>query len=165
MTAVQILTFVFYPRPWGEFIDLIGDYWEGTPYMEGISSHRRGVDCVRFVCNVLDGLYGESRVGEVARIKGDVSLHNKRGVMRAMRAILTTYDKHERVRDNTLEPGDVVVTGPSQGGPGHVLIAGGRQGVLWHCAKPLGVHQVGYSMPSGHKLFAVYRATDRGTWC
>ena len=37
--------------------------WEGTPYRAGAQAKGRdgGVDCVRFVCGVLDELYGERR--------------------------------------------------------------------------------------------------------
>ncbi len=163
ITKTRTLPLQFRPQPWGKRVDGIADVWVGTPYMEGCRT-TRGIDCVNFGCMILDMLYGYQRTKAIEMIRGDACLHNKRGVVRAMRAILSTYPAHDRVRDGSLEPADILVAGPVGGGPGHMLVAGGRPGILWHCTRQSGVCGTGYGLDSSMTLFAVYRANDRSSW-
>ena len=158
------LDFRFREMPWGRLVDMVGGYWLGTPYKENARAPGRGVDCVRFTCAILDSLYGDQRSVRLPRRRGEMSLHNRAGMFKAMRLILGLYPNHRRVVNRSLEPGDILVCGPENGGPGHAMVAGGRQGVIWHCSRPGGVERVGYSIPRGHKLFAVFRCTDRDGW-
>lgn len=158
------LRFEFRPAPWGERVEAVCRSWENTPYLEGQCLKGKAADCVHFFSAVMDELYGTDRTSLLRRVRGDTSLHNKEAVVRAMRAILKTYTGQNEVTDGSLEPGDVVVTGPANGGPGHVMVAGGRRGVLWHCTRQTGVQQTGYGILTLEKLFAVYRACDKDTW-
>lgn len=164
MTTTVPLNFDFKPAPWGARLESVCQSWEGTPYLEGQCLKGKAADCIHFFSGTMDELYGSSRTQELRRLRGDVSLHNKEAVVRAMRAILKVFPERVEVLDNTLEPGDVVVTGPANGGPGHVMLAGGRRGILWHCTRQTGVQQTGYGILTLEKLFAVYRATDKELW-
>ena len=162
---MKILHFKFLDRAWGARVDKFCEGWLGTPYIEGACIPGRGVDCVRFAGSVLDHLYLENRRKDIRRVKGDTSLHNPKLVKAAMRDILRLYPKHERVFPERavykVNPADILVSGPENGGPGHVMVVGGAPGKIWHCSSPLGVQLIGYALPANHKLYAVFRATDR----
>lgn len=76
--------------------------------------------------------------------------------MRAMRRIRKLYMPNFVVLDGTIEPGDALVVGPRDGGPGHLMIAG-VGGYVWHASGPGGpVVRTGLSTKM--RLFRVYRA-------
>lgn len=137
--------------------------WEGTPYMAGQQQPGRqggGVDCVRFVCGVLDALTG--RRTPIKTIPPDTCFHDPAKALRASLAIRALYQPNDLVTDGWLEPGDVVVTGPLRGGPGHAMIVGHERNVVWHSAAH-GVHRTGLAgvFVMGHRVFQVYRLRER----
>lgn len=109
--------------------------WEDTPYMAGQRCIGQGVDCVRFVCAVLDLLHGCRH--EVPRHVQDFSLHDPEGarqvtdLFKSFYPGFTVLDRAER----TVEPGDVIITGHRQGGPGHAILVGGQPNRLWQALK------------------------------
>lgn len=132
--------------------------WQGTPYMEGSQVQGVGVDCFRFVCAVLDALEG-SRT-HVGHIPADQSLHDRRGAYTAFREVLKRYEPFEVVKDKVIEAGDVFITGPKHGGPGHAMIAGPNRGTIWHCPGPnQKVCMTGQAHPG--RLFRIYRVKDK----
>lgn len=131
--------------------------WEGTPYMAGQQLRGVGVDCVRFVAAVLDELLGRAPT-PIETLPPDASLHNRVGAICGMRAIRKRFMPNAPVQDGPLEPGDIVVTGPVSGGPGHAMIVGSSR-VLWH-SSARSVHWTGLRPPKGHKVWRVYRMHD-----
>lgn len=146
-------------------LDLILLGWEHTPYLVGqaCKGEGGGVDCVRFVCSVLDELYGTDRVHEVKTLPNDASMHTREGAFRVMRTIRELYAPNQPVEDGSLEPGDVVVVGPSNGGPGHAMICGPRQNELWHSSVG-GVHRTGIAFSGEQRIFRVFRCSNREAW-
>jgi hypothetical protein len=142
--------------------------WEGTPYRAGqqMKGPKGGVDCVRFAFGVLDELYGFVRC-DVPKLPQDIALHNKTTAMKAMRQLLKLYEPNAKVEDGTVQPGDIVVVAPPNGGPGHALVGGIRPNTLWHSTGQfvqmtgIGLLHAGF-MP--WKLAAIYRAKDRERW-
>jgi len=138
--------------------------WEKTPYMALQSKKQGGVDCIRFVCSVADELYGYSR-GPMVSLPPDQAMHDREGALAAMRAICRRYEPLiDATDDEYLEPGDILVVGPSGGGPGHAMIAGGRQGHIWECLAS-GVTLSGMPLiGSAVELFRIYRVMDKHKW-
>lgn len=133
--------------------------WEETPYRADQRVKGRGVDCVRFVCAVMDELLGELRSSNVSWPQ-DGALHDPIGAVRTMRTFLKTYQPHFAVRDGTCQPGDVLVCGAENGGPGHAMIVGQR-GAIWHADKPT-VCYMGFDHTI--KVFRVLRSPERDRW-
>lgn len=133
--------------------------WRGTRYLAGSGARGTGADCVGFVAGVLDEMFGTTTPR--SHLPADLSLHSRVGAIAAMRAIRRTFRAHYAVKDGVLEPGDVVVTGPVDGGPGHAMIVGCRRAQVWHCTPGGGVCRTGYSITGLHKVFRVYRMEDR----
>ncbi|MCW8137308.1 MAG: hypothetical protein KIT58_00180 [Planctomycetota bacterium] len=133
--------------------------WDGTPYMPGQQRQGVGVDCVRFVAGVLDELTG--RQTPIRTLPPDASMHDVARADEKARELVALYGAAP-VDDGTLEPGDVVITGPRRGGAGHAAIVGDERGVVWHATRPF-VHRAGlrgiYAL--GHRIWRVYRLRDR----
>lgn len=137
--------------------------WEGTPYVSGQQMPGVGADCVRYFAAFVDTMYGYRRV-QPDRLPQDYSMHTRAGAISVMRDILRLYPEMRPVRGSTLEPGDVLVVGPQDGGPSHCMMVGSRENTLWHAVKPH-VCWTGWGLMKGHqKVFRAYRFKDRGTW-
>jgi hypothetical protein len=163
MTArTQVLHFDYVERPWSLRVEAVCRSWAGTPYKLGRCVKQRYVDCIHLGAAVLDELYGIDHSKNLKSLPPDACIHNRPGVQKALRSLLRSYPSHRRVRDATLEAGDLVITGPLAGGPSHLLIAS-RRGALWE-ASPAGVRTVGYGILSTERLVAVYRAGDKNLW-
>jgi len=135
--------------------------WDGTRYMAGSAAKRGGVDCVRFVCSVLDELQPAVRA-DLETLPEDAALHDRDAAIRGMRRIRSRYNA-QVVRGVDVEPGDVLASGPADGGPGHALIVGPHR-TLWHSTSGTGVARMGWSFANHiHKVFRVYRLNEVGT--
>lgn len=140
--------------------------WEGTPYVPGQQMKGAGVDCVRFVCAVLDELYGFSR-SKIEDLPGDIALHSRGTAVAAMKLIMSIYEPNMSIDDGSLEPGDILVVAPPAGGPGHAMIVGGRENELWHSTQHrVQMTGIGFITAAYHgwRLFGAYRACDRERW-
>lgn len=136
--------------------------WRGTPYMPGQQCKGGGVDCVRFVCGVLDEFRGDVPQG-VESLPQDICLHNKAGAIAGMKRIMERYSPVISI-DRIIEPLDVVVVGPANGGPGHALIAGYQPNTLWHSIGR-GVQVTGLGLNQRlSRLFKIYRMAERDRW-
>lgn len=162
IAKTQILQFRYEERPWTRRVEEVCRSWSGTPYKLGRCVKQRYVDCIHFGAAVLDELYGINHSKDLRSLPPDACIHNRRGVQKALRALLEAYPSHRRVRDGSLEAGDLVVTGPQQGGPSHLLVAS-RRGVLWE-ASSHGVRASGYGIFTVERLVAVFRAQDKHLW-
>lgn len=138
--------------------------WAGTPYGSGQQCKGEGVDCIRYLAAFVDEMYGHKRC-PTERLPQDYSMHTRAGAISVMRKILRIYPEMKKVPGTTLEPGDVVVVGPKEGGPSHCLIVGAKKNTMWHAANNTGVCMTGWGlMRDQQKIFRVYRFKDRHVW-
>lgn len=135
--------------------------WEGTPYMLGQQVKQEGVDCVRFVCAIMDFLGG--RRTPLPALPADAAMHSRQTAIKSMLAIKRLFEPLSQVEDDWVEPGDLLVVGPCRGGPGHGIIVGHRENELWE-AGTRRVQRTGWSLPEVSELYAVYRKGDRTSW-
>lgn len=140
-------------------LSAILESWRGTRYLAGSGAKKAGADCVGFVVGALDELFGTRTPRQ--DLPADASMHSHDGAIACMRAVRKAFRAHVVVRDGVLEPGDVIVTGPTDGGPGHAMLVGVRVGELWHCTPRSGVHRTGYPLTGLHRVFRVYRMEVR----
>jgi hypothetical protein len=154
------LPWIELPEPALGALRIVLQSWHETPYMAGQALKGVGVDCVRFVCEVIRELEGQEEI-PLVNIPADASLHNRAGAMAAFHQIISAYQPATRV--STLQPGDVLVIGPANGGPGHAMIAGPIKNTLWHSCS-MGVQMTGIGFVSGYqKIFGIYRK-DKSAW-
>jgi hypothetical protein len=137
--------------------------WDGTPYMVGQQQKKIGVDCVRFVCGVVDEL--RARQTPIQTLPNDGATHNRNGAVSVMHALLNLFQPCSAVEDETVEPGDVMVWAPRNGGPGHATIAGCRSQELWE-AGSVAVHRTSPTAleRSGMTFVRTFRPADKADW-
>lgn len=141
--------------------------WAGTPYESGQRFRQRGADCIGAVFGVIDELDGRDRAA-YPNMPHDTSMHDRAGAVAAMRELARRYApihilSPEDDGSYLVEPGDLVVTGPMGGGPGHVELVGDKN-QLWHCLPCVGFHCSGWSFFECQVLYAVYRIEDKWRW-
>lgn len=135
--------------------------WDGTPHMDGQQCRGVAVDCVRFVSAVLDELAGTNT--QLDRLPQDASFHNADVCWKAFKRFMSEFPTKD-VLDSEMQPGDVLITGPKNGGPGHAIIVG-ADGALWHCDGDF-VSRMGLSI-RGQGVFAlkkIKRLLNRKEW-
>lgn len=138
--------------------------WEGTPYSLKMSRRGEGTYCSAFVCHVLDELYFRTPT-ELPKIPDDISFHDWAGAVAGLKWFLRQFPSAERIEgQGEVEPGDVIITGPVDGGPGHAIIVGSRRNTMWQASGVCGVHYTGLSLPDQAQMHAVFRFRDRGLW-
>ena len=143
--------------------------WRDTPYISGQRLRGVGGDCLGSCLGVLDDVDGRPRA-QNPQIPADTALHSAGSAYRAIAAIRRIYMPCKRLRrtDGRIitQPGDLLVVGTTQGGPGHLMIVGVKKSHIWHAAVRGGsFHQTGWALGDGfERLFAVYRAGDRWRW-
>lgn len=137
--------------------------WEGTPYVAGQRMKKVGVFCTAFVASVLDELYRQEPT-QLPALPIDISFHSKEGAMGGMRWFLRHYPNHVAVDNGILEPGDIVITGPVGGGPGHAMIVGPRENTIWEANGLGGVRYTGLTLADQYVYFGAFRLTDREVW-
>jgi hypothetical protein len=139
--------------------------WEDTPFLVGQMIKGMGVDCIHFVCAVLDSMYRKSRAHRLPRLRYDAALHRCNGTQEAVDVIRILYPDHQQIHDRHLQPGDVATTGPENGGVGHIVIAGPEQNTFWH-AQGRSVRKSGLDVLG--KVYnlqgAAYRVTNKRDW-
>jgi hypothetical protein len=147
-------------------ISAVLDGWVGTRYQPGQQLKGIAADCLGFVGGVLDELFYRPQTLR-ENLPQDTAFHARESAMDAMWKLLMMYSpvtKVERAGPRWLiEPGDVIVTGPEHGGPGHALIVGGRPSELWH-ANNRRVQKGGLGLMERHQsIFGVFRL-KRSRW-
>lgn len=148
------------PSPSQDRVAAVLESWERTPYMQGAACKGAGVDCVRFVCAVLDELYGRYRE-PIQTVPQDAAFHDRRTAITGMRRVIEAYGPAEKLRPGApVEAGDILVTGPQGGGPGHAMIVGVRQ--LWHSTGER-VQRAGLTL-GRWRLFRIYRPQEKHLW-
>ncbi len=140
--------------------------WEGTPYMSGQmrAGPDGGADCIRFMAAFASAMFRKD-LGTPERLPQDASMHSRKGAIAGMRAILRMYPTMRPIRDNDLQPGDILAVGPKDGGPSHIFIVGYKPNTLWHAINEVGVCWTGWSLMKDHmKVFRTYRFKNRREW-
>jgi len=147
--------------------------WEDTPYSSTQAVRGVGVYCTAFVCGVLDDLYRVDEPTPLNKIPHDVSMHCGASARAGLRWFMRHYPCADRLWSITsadeeneiieVQPGDVLITGPVGGGPGHAIMIGPRKNVMWQASGSY-VHYTGFGVPVGNMLYAVYRFSDRERW-
>ena len=135
--------------------------WEGTRYLAGGQGKQLGVDCVRFVCAVMDEILG--RVTPIKALPQDVAFHQADKGRSAVREILRLYEPFEAVAPHKpLNPLDILVVGGGpEAGPGHAIIVGPRENTLWQSDCQTGVAWGGWALMQDYQvLHRVYRITN-----
>lgn len=139
------------------------DSWIGTPYAAGQMAKGHAIDCVRFVAAVLDELnYRKQQKLDYLRLPSDIGMHNKREAIRGLKMFRRAYEPNEMVRDFSLEPGDVLMTGPLNGGPTHAEFVGTRRNTFYHATID-GVTVTGLLKPIGTQ-FSILRPMNKEEW-
>ena len=138
--------------------------WKGTPYKLGQQCKGIAIDCVRLVCGVLDEMY-QQPYQKVEVLRDDVAFHSRQAASDGFHTIMRLYPNHSGIRGNEVEPGDILICGSKQGGPGHAMIAGTRQSILWHTNSHK-VVQTGLAFPQAgmYHLHRVLRSNDKDKW-
>jgi len=136
--------------------------------MSGQQVAGQATDCIRFVTGVLDTLYGWRR--ELPKNHPlDTALHSPEEAWAALRNLLRLYPEAEQVPPRMdgvweVQPGDIVVTGPSQGGPGHAILVGPDKNTCWEAADPH-VCKIGIGLSyRTQRVYKVYRMNNREEW-
>lgn len=136
--------------------------WEGTPYNTKFAEKQSGVHCTAFVCRVLDELYQLPET-KLPNIPVDIGFHNRAGAVAGLRWFMRKYPACYKLTGTIVQPGDIIITGPVGGGPGHALIVGPKENTMWQASGP-GVHYTGLALPGIYELHAIYRFKDREKW-
>lgn len=137
--------------------------WKGTPYREGDMCRGAGVDCLRFGLAIMDEMYG-TPTRAIPRVAQDASLHDEAQVRAAVREMVRVYGPLVEVAEGApVMPGDLVVTGPEGGGPGHLMVVGPDPNELWHSTRGIGVVMTGVYVP-GLVLMHVFRVQPIREW-
>lgn len=138
--------------------------WKSTPYGLGQQCKGVAVDCVRFVCGVVDEMY-QQPYQSIERLPDDIAFHSREKAIDAFRMIMRLYPDHRSVRSDHVEPGDIVVCGSKSGGPGHAMIVGTEQSILWH-SNTHKVAKTGLAFPQAgmYYLHRVLRVNDKDKW-
>ncbi len=97
-------------------------------------------------------------------IPHDISFHNRKGAMSGLRWFMRQFPTCKQQTNGEIEPGDVLITGPVGGGPGHAMIVGPWENQIWQATGASGVHFTGMALPHIFELHAVFRFTDREVW-
>ena len=155
---------LFRPTRWDGLVDRVCRSLEGTPYRLNGCLKGLGVDCLHFAAAVLDELYGTAHGKDLKSLPPDACIHNKVGVMVAARQLFSKYPGMVRVRDLSLESGDLILMGRagSINTTQHLLVAG-CQGMLWH-SDPPAVTSTGTGGLPNLRHVCSYRAVDKENW-
>ena len=143
-------------------VERICSSWENTPFVASQNS-REAIDCSHFAARVLDELEGTDSSHRLVGMPGYHAGLHRQAVLRAIRAFLTAYPALLRRRTTIVLAGDILVSGPEKGGPGHLHVVGGKPSRLWQATPPQ-VQYSGYCLPEGRKLFGIYRSIHRSSW-
>lgn len=135
--------------------------WEGTPYLHGQRHKGVGCDCVGATVGVL-AEWMQWKVPQFKTLPPDAALHDREGAIKALLAIRRALPPHSQVEHaKSAQPGDVLITGHTNGGPGHAIIVGTDRNTLWQATKSAGFVRCGWALPPEHcRLYAVLRFDD-----
>ena len=137
--------------------------WEGTPYMSGQCMPGVGVDCVRWICAVLDEMHGVR--SEVPPTIRDRAMHDREGALALVETVRGFYPGSKQLdpQDRQVEPGDVLLTGHPRGGPGHAILVGPLPNTLWQ-ATAGGVHWGGLGLLHTYQHLHAILRPDKSSW-
>ena len=152
-----------------ERIEKMLQSWEGTKYVSGQRFKGEGADCIGFGFAAIDEIDGRERAASPS-LPADTALHNPDTARQAVKDIRRLYAPARLIRPakrglTNLQPLDILVVGPSAGGPGHLMLVGPQRNTIWHCIQNSGVSRTGWGLTTGfERLQGVYRLGDRERW-
>ncbi len=136
--------------------------WEGTPHMDGQQTKGVACDCVHFVAGVLDELAGTTTPLNV--FPPDSAFHSKETAWKAFRQFKNRFDGIEVPKKTIFQPGDVLIVGPRNGGPGHAVLVGADEDI-WHCNSRKVVRTgLGYLRIASVRFKKALRFKNRKNW-
>lgn len=145
----------------GGRLSRILESWRGTPYAVGQGHRGVASDCVRSTVLIL-AEWMQWEAPDIHTLPPDAGLHTRLEAVRALRAIRRALPPNKRLKSKLVQPGDVLITGHSQGGPGHAIIVGPRRNTLWQATQNSGYEECGWALPPEYaKLYAVLRFVTR----
>ncbi len=142
--------------------------WEGSKYESGQSVRGLVADCIGGVFGCVDDLDGQNRRAP-AGMPSDVAMHQRDTAVAAMRVLIQRYQPAVKVKANSVgifvvQPGDLLVTGQSGGGPGHIAMVGPQKNTMWEAVPSTGFARQGWSLDSTQVVWAVYRLMNKEQW-
>jgi len=135
--------------------------WERTPYAPGQQVPQAGVDCVRFVTAILDGL-NQFKTPAFDVVPADAAMHSRQGAVSTIWAFCRAYGLRPHNGPET-QPGDTILVAFRGGGAGHAMVVGPEPNTLWHVGQS-GVEKTGWSLPADMDFSRAFRQVDRGNW-
>lgn len=133
--------------------------WRRTPYRDGQAMKGVGVNCATFIAEILAEL--EYRSCPDIRIPNPkIAFHNKASALGALRRFRRCFPGFKKVEGRDVEPGDILVIGKVDKGPGHCLIVGHQKNTVWECHQ-YGVAQSGWILWNGWRIYSIYRKENR----
>jgi hypothetical protein len=138
--------------------ELLG--WQGTPYGSGQGVKQGAADCIGSVFGIIDSLDGVTR--ERDSLPADVALHARDTAIGAMKKLMRVYGP-SKITDGRVQPGDLLVVGQANGGPGHVLIVGTQRNTLWDSQPLVGFQRRGWALDASQVFHAAFRP-DKSKW-
>lgn len=148
-------------------IDKVLRGWLGTRYGEGQRAKRIQVDCVQFVAGALDELFAVKAPTFVPRLRADVAMHAVRKGFPTILAMKKGWHTLDLVHDDTVQPGDVIVTraeyqSDAENRLAHVMIAAGERWTAYHAIPRVGVVRTTIANTRG--ILRVYRPRRKDLW-
>lgn len=135
--------------------------WAGTPYGSGQGVMGGAADCIGSVFGIIDWLDGVER--DRASLPADVALHDRPTAIKAMLQLMRTYGPTKLQPGADLEPGDLVVVGQHNGGPGHIMIVGTQPNTLWDSQPLAGFQMRGWGLTDRQVFHAAFRP-NKSKW-
>jgi len=147
--------------------------WNDTPYFSGSQTRgpTGGVDCVRLGTGMADDLFGWRR--ELPpNLALDTATHDRDEAEAQLRRLLRVYPELDALEVDMetgaylVQPMDMVVVGPANGGSGHLVVVGWRPNTCWEADRPR-VREIGVGSPAGQLGYVVkhaYRFRNRERW-
>ena len=137
--------------------------WEGTRYMDGQRMAGFGTNCIGFGSAVLEEAYRMTKP-VFERLPSDMAMHDREGAMSVMRRMMQHFP-YVVSADGRVTFGDVIVTGESQGGPGHMIVVGCEPNQLWQATKSGGVRWTGMGLVHGsQQIVRIFNMQDKEAW-
>lgn len=140
--------------------------WEYTPHRDGHCLKKQGADCRGFAVGVLDDFYGTCFAPLLPRLPPDSGHHSALPGLRVISWLRHRFPT-KLVRDNTIEPGDILVCRGSSNplSPaylGHVMVAGAQRLSAAHAIRYQSVRRTTIEVSQG--IVRIYRMLNKEQW-
>lgn len=142
--------------------------WDGTPYHPNQRLRAQGADCIQLIAGILDELF-YMKVS-LPFVPQNTGLHDRKRAIQSIHAMMKGWHSADAVVDDSIEPGDILVTrsSPDQPGanlpknPGHVLIVTGNPFEVMQSAPNLGAYRS--DITASREILRIYRPRRKDLW-